>query len=30
MRELSIQLVSLEGTELDCVTLDEFGIGSIR
>ena len=26
MRELSIQLVSLEGTELDCVTLDEFGI----
>ena len=26
MKELSIQLVSLEGTELDCVTLDEFGI----
>jgi hypothetical protein len=26
MKELSIQLVSLEGTELDCITLDEFGI----
>jgi len=26
MRDLSIQFVSLEGTELDCVTLDEFGL----
>jgi hypothetical protein len=26
MKDLSIQLVSLEGTELDCITLDEFGI----
>jgi hypothetical protein len=26
MKELSLQLVSLEGTEIDCVTLDEFGL----
>jgi hypothetical protein len=26
MKELSIQLVTLEGNEIDCITLDEFGI----
>jgi hypothetical protein len=26
MKDLSLQLVSLEGMEIDCITLDKFGI----